>query len=97
MSKYRLKEVVVAVPVYSLDTKIWILEPGTKWMVEERTWLGWREYGYGDKLPYNEAKLKLESLIEADKANEEWYEKYRVASKKPMKTLYPPLPDEEPK
>ena len=97
MKKYRLKEVVVAITTYDPDIKDWTKSPGTKWMIEEKTWLGWSEYGYGDKLPYNEAKLKLEKLIEADIAYEEYYEKLRIELKKPMKTLYPPLPDEEPK
>jgi hypothetical protein len=96
LSKYRLKEVTVCVTTLNHNNEI-VKTPGTKWVVEARGWFGWGGYGFEESLPYNEAKRKLENAIKRDEADEAYYEKLRVALKEPKKTLYPPLPDEEPK
>ncbi len=96
-TKYRLKETVA---VAYRSTRVGAsLErtPEVGWIVQVGSWPGWRDYGYSEVLSYDKAKAKLESLIREDEANEIMYARFREARKKPMRTVYPPLPDAEPK
>ncbi len=69
----------------------------TKWVVECKGLFGWYVIGEEEGRSYKEVKRAVETIMEDEQDRSRFLGQLTEARKHPTKTLYPPLPDEEPK
>lgn len=70
----------------------------TKWVVQRKGLFGcWETISDNEGKSYYDAKKSLEAIILDEQDRAQLLDQLTEARKKPTKTLYPPLPDVEPK